>query len=163
MKILVNQVGYELMGRAVLQSMNGEELPDEVILRNSEGRRLGQYAADSLQSVEGWKNRTFRLVRFKVPSGGPYTLEAVSGELRVISAPFHVGIDIVASSILSDILFGFTTIRSAGISDRKDRKIPFFGDREGTVDVHGGWYDASGDTSKYLSHLSYANYMNPPR
>jgi hypothetical protein len=29
------------------------------------------------------------------------------------------------------------------------------------VDVHGGWYDASGDVSKYLSHLSYANFLNP--
>ena len=29
------------------------------------------------------------------------------------------------------------------------------------VDVHGGWYDASGDLSKYFSHLSFANYMNP--
>ena len=29
------------------------------------------------------------------------------------------------------------------------------------ADLHGGWYDASGDVSKYLSHLSYANYMNP--
>ena len=29
------------------------------------------------------------------------------------------------------------------------------------MDVHGGWYDASGDVSKYLSHLSYANYLNP--
>jgi hypothetical protein len=28
------------------------------------------------------------------------------------------------------------------------------------VDVHGGWFDASGDVSKYLSHLSYANYLN---
>ncbi len=28
-------------------------------------------------------------------------------------------------------------------------------------DVHGGWFDASGDMSKYLSHLSYANYLNP--
>jgi hypothetical protein len=27
--------------------------------------------------------------------------------------------------------------------------------------VQGGWYDASGDISKYLSHLSYANFMNP--
>src|SRR5690606_24968807 len=33
--------------------------------------------------------------------------------------------------------------------------------REETVDVHGGWHDASGDVSKYLSHLSYANFMNP--
>ncbi len=30
-----------------------------------------------------------------------------------------------------------------------------------TRDVHGGWNDASGDVSKYLSHLSYANYLNP--
>ena len=28
-------------------------------------------------------------------------------------------------------------------------------------DVSGGWFDASGDCSKYLSHLSYANFMNP--
>lgn len=32
---------------------------------------------------------------------------------------------------------------------------------ESSIDVSGGWYDASGDASKYLSHLSYANYLNP--
>ncbi|MGH2564227.1 MAG: glycoside hydrolase family 9 protein, partial [Ginsengibacter sp.] len=30
-----------------------------------------------------------------------------------------------------------------------------------TVDVHGGWCDASGDVSKYFSHLAYANFMSP--
>lgn len=41
-----------------------------------------------------------------------------------------------------------------------DKSVPLEG--SGTkVDVHGGWYDASGDVSKYLSHLSYANYLNP--
>ena len=146
MKILVNQVGYESIGRAVLQSTNGEELPEGVILKDSEGRTLDQFTADLPQSVEGWKNRTFRLLRFKAPRGGPYTLEAAAGVTTAVSAPFHVGPDIEASSILSDILFGFSTIRSSGISDRKDREIPFFGDRKGSVDVHGGWYDASGDT-----------------
>lgn len=29
------------------------------------------------------------------------------------------------------------------------------------VNLQGGWYDAAGDISKYLSHLSFANYMNP--
>src|SRR5690606_37781595 len=38
--------------------------------------------------------------------------------------------------------------------------IPKFG-AGGSADVRGGWYDASGDISKYLSHLSYANFMNP--
>jgi hypothetical protein len=29
------------------------------------------------------------------------------------------------------------------------------------VNVFGGWQDAGGDTGKYLSHLSFANYFNP--
>ncbi len=41
-----------------------------------------------------------------------------------------------------------------------DGNLPFF-DSERRADVRGGWYDASGDISKYLSHLSYANFMNP--
>ncbi|HJX64517.1 MAG TPA: glycoside hydrolase family 9 protein, partial [Polyangia bacterium] len=41
-----------------------------------------------------------------------------------------------------------------------DASIPFFGS-DARADVRGGWYDASGDISKYLSHLSYANFMNP--
>ena len=41
-----------------------------------------------------------------------------------------------------------------------DQSVPFFGS-DVRADVRGGWYDASGDISKYLSHLSYANFMNP--
>lgn len=41
-----------------------------------------------------------------------------------------------------------------------DESVPLVGtDRR--VDARGGWYDASGDISKYLTHLSYANFMNP--
>ena len=47
------------------------------------------------------------------------------------------------------------------IYDDRDRNIPFIGGRKGTVDVHGGWSDASGDVGKHLSHLSFAIYMNP--
>ena len=42
-----------------------------------------------------------------------------------------------------------------------DSKVSVYGSTGVTRDVHGGWYDASGDVSKYLSHLSYANYLNP--
>ncbi len=41
-----------------------------------------------------------------------------------------------------------------------DASVPFFGS-SARADVRGGWYDASGDISKYLSHLSYANFLNP--
>ncbi len=36
-----------------------------------------------------------------------------------------------------------------------------FEGKEGMVDVHGGWFDATGDYGKHLSHLSYSTYFNP--
>ena len=42
-----------------------------------------------------------------------------------------------------------------------DQEVSVYGSSGVTRDVRGGWYDASGDVSKYLSHLSYANYLNP--
>ena len=62
--------------------------------------------------------------------------------------------------LVSDIVHYIKGQRCSGIWDRADRAAPRVGDGE-RRDVHGGWYDASGDYSKYLSHLSYANYMNP--
>lgn len=43
-----------------------------------------------------------------------------------------------------------------------DRSLRIIGNGGMTpVNLQGGWYDAAGDISKYLSHLSFANYMNP--
>ena len=41
-----------------------------------------------------------------------------------------------------------------------DQAIILYGSDK-TVDLHGGWCDASGDISKYFSHLAYANFMSP--
>ena len=78
-----------------------------------------------------------------------------------MSSRFEIGEHLLARRALSDILHYFKSQRTSGRYDRADRAVPFTGSRKGTVDVHGGWYDASGDLSKYLTHLSYANTMNP--
>jgi hypothetical protein len=41
-----------------------------------------------------------------------------------------------------------------------DEHLILFGSTN-TVDLRGGWCDASGDVSKYFSHLAYANFMSP--
>lgn len=41
-----------------------------------------------------------------------------------------------------------------------DKAIKLYGSDK-TVDLHGGWCDASGDVSKYFSHLAYTNFMSP--
>jgi len=147
--------------RGVIQSDLSEKMPEYVSLKDVEGRFISRFKLEKEEIVPGWKNRKFCVVNFQAPEGGPYNLESDSGDKHCVSAPFYIGSDVVASTVTTDILSGFTAGRSIGITDSQDRNIPFFGERKSTVDVHGGWYDASGDTSKYLSHLSYANYMNP--
>ena len=41
-----------------------------------------------------------------------------------------------------------------------DKAILLYGSDK-TIDLHGGWCDASGDISKYFSHLAYTNFMSP--
>ncbi len=41
-----------------------------------------------------------------------------------------------------------------------DKNLILYGSNK-TVDLHGGWCDASGDVSKYFSHLAYTNFMSP--
>src|SRR4029079_6486563 len=62
---------------------------------------------------------------------------------------------------INDVLSYFRSQRATGPYDKADRHVKFSGEKRAPVDVHGGWYDASGDVSKYFSHLSYANYLNP--
>ncbi|MGB2079761.1 MAG: glycoside hydrolase family 9 protein, partial [Vibrio sp.] len=76
------------------------------------------------------------------------------------SKPFTIKDDLLYQGCFSDLLHYFKSNRSSGIWDEADRNALIFGSSQ-RKDVHGGWYDASGDVSKYLSHLSYANYFNP--
>lgn len=109
----------------------------------------------------GWR-RSFALIDFSTVScSGEYYL-SVTGAGEALQSPvFKIENGLLAESTISDILFYYKSQRSSWRWDQADRQVPFFGQRRDRVDASGGWYDASGDYSKYLSHLSYANYMNP--
>lgn len=88
-------------------------------------------------------------------------------ELLGHSHELEIKDNILFKRCASDLVHYFKSQRSSGIWDEADKHAPIFepdssqGSEPKTKDVHGGWFDASGDVSKYLSHLSYANYFNP--
>ena len=55
---------------------------------------------------------------------------------------------------MSDVIYYFKGQRCSGPRDQADRTMRFEG-KDGVVDVHGGWFDASGDYGKPLTHLSF--------
>jgi len=73
------------------------------------------------------------------------------------SPAFAIGDKILQVKTGADQLAFFKAYRSL---DEGDRNLPIFGSDK-TQNVYGGWFDASGDMGKHISHLSYAIYFNP--
>jgi hypothetical protein len=88
---------------------------------------------------------------------GTYRLQ-IGGAL---SDAFEIGDDRLFRATFPGVLDYFKASRADDPDIwAADESLPLVGtDRR--ADVRGGWYDASGDISKYLTHLSYANFMNP--
>jgi hypothetical protein len=80
---------------------------------------------------------------------------------NALSDQFEISDSHLFSSTIANVLGYFKSSRADDPDVwAADASVPFVGS-SARADVRGGWYDASGDISKYLSHLSYANFMNP--
>lgn len=99
----------------------------------------------------------------EVKKPGQYYIEVIdnNGAARR-SYPFKIGQNLLETSTLSAVGYYFKAQRSTGEYEAADKNIPFmYGKREGRIDAHGGWYDATGDYGVHLSHLSHTTYFNP--
>ena len=168
MRILTNHIGYEpSREKYALLSCGGEQwLSDEVVCEVvGDGDPFETVFVPRVgprTEVDGWSNRFFYRVDFSaLTAPGRYRIRVRDGKRQVTGAVFEIAPGVVADSCVSDVLFYYKSQRAGGRWNDADRRVPFYGERQGRVDLSGGWYDASGDYSKYLSHLSYANFLNP--
>lgn len=113
--------------------------------------------------VDAWSTAVFQRVDLTgLTEPGRYRLVAQVDGTRVASEVFEVGEHRIPSLVVSDVTAYFRSQRSSGEIERKDAAARFYGDDSGrTVDARGGWLDASGDYSKFLSHLTYTRTMSP--
>ena len=163
MGFLFNHLGFAAAGikRAVFQTKIDSGNLRFSILDSATLNKMEQVETRSHGAVEGWKGRYFYQLDFSsFNKPGRYILKKEDGEV-CYSEIFEISNENPESVLLPGFFAYFRAMRCTGEQNNADKKAPFFGGRNDRVDVSGGWYDASGDTGKYLSHLSYANYMNP--
>ncbi|MCK9687547.1 glycoside hydrolase family 9 protein [Scleromatobacter humisilvae] len=163
MQVLLNHVGFAPAAskRATLQHTLPLQ-PQAFAVVNLRTRAVVHTGVtEPTAPVAGWRDRHFAHADFSaVTTPGRYAVMLEGTWPPVQSQPFEVADGLFGSQMLSDIVHYFKGQRCTGLFDDADRRAPLLDTRE-PRDVHGGWYDASGDCSKYLSHLSYANFMNP--
>ena len=163
MQVLLNHVGFTPASAKVATLQHTQPLPPQpfsvVDLRTRAVVHAGITAPTA--PVAGWTGRHFAQADFSaVTAPGRYAVMLDATWPPVQSEAFDIADSLFGSQMLSDIVHYFKGQRCTGLFDDADRRAPLLDTRE-PRDVHGGWYDASGDCSKYLSHLSYANFMNP--
>jgi hypothetical protein len=170
-KILTNQVGYDAGGpkKAVVQAHAGDMFTAFTVKSFPGGEVVLSGTPRHDGPVRKWKDWDFWTVDWSaVDKEGTYVIEctsragagapAAAGTVR--SHPVLVQKNALERNTLSDVIYYFKGQRSSGLWDKADRKMTFEG-KGGTVDMRGGWFDASGDYGKHLSHLSFSTYFNP--
>ena len=163
-KVLVNHIGYDPGGvkQAVIQGGPQGSWSAFKIVAAGTGKTAFSGTAILAGPVQKWKDWHFWTIDFSaLTQEGTYFIECVSPKETLRSHPFLIQKNMLERTALSDVVYYFKGQRCSGQLDKADRTMKIEGKEGVTVDVHGGWYDATGDYGKHLSHLSYSTYFNP--
>ena len=123
------------------------------------GRQVFEGHPGEAQTCPDWfPGRYFYRLDFStVHQAGHFRLQVGACD----SFDFEIGDHALATAAFPAITGFFYHQRAASPEELSaDAHLVLFGSTN-TVDLRGGWCDASGDVSKYFSHLAYANFMSP--
>ncbi|WP_173473488.1 glycoside hydrolase family 9 protein [Fibrobacter succinogenes] len=161
-KFYYNQVGYDVDQpiSVIVKSDNLSDGAEFSVMSNGAAVQTGKLSAGS--NPDNWLNNgKFYVADLKGLAAGKYTLQVSENGQPQNSSEFTVGENALAKNTLATVLDYFYNDRADDPTvEGWDKSMGVYNSSK-KVDVHGGWYDASGDVSKYFSHLSYANYLNP--
>ena len=164
MKILTNHIGYDTHSfkHAVILGFAGDNIKSFWVEEAKTGQIIFSGSPQKIGPVHKWKDWIFWTIDFNaVTAEGEYVISCETNRGPLSSFPFLIQDNILERHTLSNVIFYFKGQRCSGLLDKADRTMTFLDGRSDTVDVHGGWYDASGDYGKHLSHLSFSTYFNP--
>jgi hypothetical protein len=163
-RVLADQVGYETTAvKQAIVAGAAQDGPEKFELVDTDTAKTA-YEGDLKPAgqVFDWKGRTFWIADFsgwRQPGHYAIHVHTESGEAQ--SCPFEIQDDILERDTLSNVIFYFKGQRSSGTFDQADLHLAVPGSPGTFVDVHGGWYDATGDYGIHLSHQNPTSYFNP--
>ncbi len=163
-RVLTNQIGYDPLGikTAVIEGFPGDKIINCSIKSFDNDEKAAQLEPVEIGRIDQWKNWYFWTIDFSsLNKEGKFYIECETNKGIVHSFPFLIQKNILERHTISDVVSYFKEQRCVGQNEKADRKMTFEEGKNDTIDVHGGWQDATGDYGKHLSHLSFSNYFIP--
>jgi Glycosyl hydrolase family 9/Cellulase N-terminal ig-like domain len=162
--VVVDQVGYDIQApKQALVVATAQDHPQQFALIDADtGKTVLTGDLTPSGQVHSWGGRVFWTADFSSwQKVGHYALQIHTAAADVSSCAFEINEDVLERNTLSNVVFYFKGQRTSGLIDNADRHLPLPGGEKGFVDVHGGWYDATGDYGIHLSHQNPTSYFNP--
>lgn len=163
--ILTNQIGYNINfpKRAMFRSklpLAAETSFDIVNARTLEPVYSGK--VEKSQQIKDWGGYWYSPLSFSdFNTPGFYKIRVSLNGTVCDSFDFEIGEQLLTRKLVPAITNFFEGQKANSKEELSgDEHVKLFGSNK-TVDLRGGWCDASGDVSKYFSHLAYTNFMNP--
>jgi hypothetical protein len=164
--IHVNQVAYDLEAPKFAVLETTQRLPESMRFRIVDAlnsKTLFEGTLDGSQICQEWfPGKIYYRADFSVlQQQGRVKLDTDWDGKEYQSADFEIGKCALATQTIPAIIQYYHHQRANSPEELKaDRHVLLYGSTN-RVDLRGGWCDASGDVSKYFSHLAYANFMSP--
>ncbi|WP_433963826.1 glycoside hydrolase family 9 protein [Tunturiibacter gelidiferens] len=164
LNVVVDQVGYETRSPkdAIVVGTVRDHPEKFSLVDTTSGQIVLTGSLIPKGPVDSWGGRVFWTADFSLwRVVGHYAVQIQSTASPVRSCPFDIDDDLLERNTLSNVIYYFKGQRASGLMDQADRHLPLPVGQSGFVDVHGGWYDATGDYGIHLSHQNLTSYFNP--
>jgi hypothetical protein len=164
--IHVNQVAYDQASPKFAVVETAKRLPGLSRFRVKDGLTSNCVFEGTLaggQECEDWfPGKFFYRADFSLfQETGHFKLAVERNGKEYESSEFEIGNGALAALTVPPIIQFYRHQRANSTQELKaDQHVLLYGSTN-RVDLRGGWCDASGDVSKYFSHLAYANFMSP--
>ncbi len=162
--IHANQVLYDQKAPKVAVIETAEPLPEGARFRiaSDQGKAFEAALADGAKCEDWSAGGNFYRADFSgFAEAGKFHLEIESKGKTWSSADFEIGEQALAKLAIPAVTGFFRHQRADSKEELEADKQLLLHGSDKRVDLRGGWCDASGDVSKYFSHLAYTNYMCP--
>ena len=163
--IYVNQVGFDSKGSKIAVLGTDAPLTRKTVFKLIDASNktcfTGVLSGPS-QIAEWTPGKFYYQADFSAfAKNGRYKIEVGIEGTHYTSDGFVVEDNALAKLTISSIIHYYNKQRATTPQElAADKNLLLYGS-DTRVDLHGGWCDASGDVSKYFSHLAYANFMSP--
>ena len=164
--ILANQVAYNLNGPKMAMVRSKELLPENTSFEIVDALTFKKVFSGTISAgikVQEWSPDVYysKADFSSFQKSGYYRLIVILDKKEYSSYDFQIENQAIGKIAIPAIINFFYHQRANSPQELEaDKSLILYGSTK-TVDLHGGWCDASGDISKYFSHLAYTNFMSP--